>query len=462
MDKWLNDLPQQFQGKPNIEVLIKAISRQLQEIFNVFNTINSNTDLGTAIGQNLDYVGTIIPLTRKEAVELTEIISEEPSLSDERYRQYLRYQLLRNTSECTYYDLMKGMELLWDVKPVFYEEDPALPATIILTMPFLKPGGEAAVLLGEVPMIKPAGVGLAFLYYIRIIVETAYSLLLSIYDIPRCNTLVCGTHPHTATLGIIQAVIQESNIGITITTYDSKVSGTIRIGGKKWDATLGNSSSIHIIMDSNTKIQVLELLQSGIDVAGIYPLNAVQGLFSFVDNIVRKQISMDLYDTLSTGTIQIGGKEYPAAIGKLQNENGMVEISISGGLTIEELIRTGKEAAGTYPENVLEATAIYANKVRNIEQIIAKEHNLPATGRLTIGGSELADVFYAKITSGMETDLSIIAAVPEQVVASTKKSCGSGVKTTKEIRVVETKAAILSASVTIQRCGSGNARCGKK
>ena len=43
----------------------------------------------------------------------------------------------------------------------FITEDPALPAVIILTMPFLTPGGKV-VTLGEVPMVKPAGVRIEF------------------------------------------------------------------------------------------------------------------------------------------------------------------------------------------------------------------------------------------------------------------------------------------------------------
>ena len=143
---WLRDLPMQFLGKKNIEVLIKAFARQLQELDTVFDELNSKTDLDTAMGQNLDYVGTIIPLTRKEAGELAGLNVEEPVMSDERYRQFLRYKLLVNTNECTYYDLMNGLALLWDVSPIYYIEDPDLPATIILTMPFLKPGGEVVTL----------------------------------------------------------------------------------------------------------------------------------------------------------------------------------------------------------------------------------------------------------------------------------------------------------------------------
>ena len=130
-DTWLRDLPQQFQGKHNIEVLIKAFSKQMQEVDRVFQDLNTMTDLDTATGQNLDYVGTIIPLTRKEAGELAGIGVTDPVISDDRYRQFLRYQNLVNTNECTYQDLINGIELMWRYKGIHYMEDPKRPATII-------------------------------------------------------------------------------------------------------------------------------------------------------------------------------------------------------------------------------------------------------------------------------------------------------------------------------------------
>ena len=71
-DRWLMDMPQQFLGKHNIEVLVKAFARQLQELQVVFDDLNTELDLETAAGKNLDYVGTILPLSRKEAGELAE------------------------------------------------------------------------------------------------------------------------------------------------------------------------------------------------------------------------------------------------------------------------------------------------------------------------------------------------------------------------------------------------------
>lgn len=73
VDSWLNDLPQQFLEKKNIEALIRAFSKQLQEIEDVFDNLKNLTDLDTAAGQNLDMVGTIIPLSRKRKPEYWQV-----------------------------------------------------------------------------------------------------------------------------------------------------------------------------------------------------------------------------------------------------------------------------------------------------------------------------------------------------------------------------------------------------
>jgi len=161
-DEWINDIPSQFREKKNIEILIKAFSRQLQEVQQMFADLYEKTDLDVAAGQNLDYVGTIIPLTRKEAGELAGLNVEEPVMSDARYRQFLRYRLLRNTSSCTYYDIMMSLDILWRADNIRYVEDPKRPATILIRLQYTDLDSETDPAEGKVPALKPAGVTLAY------------------------------------------------------------------------------------------------------------------------------------------------------------------------------------------------------------------------------------------------------------------------------------------------------------
>lgn len=168
VDSWLRDMPQQFQDKHNIEVLIKAFSKQMQELDTVFTDLEIKTDLDTAVGQNLDYVGTIIPLTRKEAGELAGMKVTEPVMPDERYRQFLRYKAFINTNNCTYYDIMRSIEILWGTNDIKYYEDPSRPATILINLQTMNIDSEVDPRIGKILAVKPAGV--ALIYTVRYIV----------------------------------------------------------------------------------------------------------------------------------------------------------------------------------------------------------------------------------------------------------------------------------------------------
>jgi len=277
LDAWMRDIPQQFQGKHNIEVLFEAFARQLQELQQVFDDMSTKLDLDTATGKNLDYVGTIIPLSRKEAGELAGIGVTDPVISDERYRQFLRYKNLVNTNECTYYDLMEGLSLLWDVSPIYYVEDPAMPATIILTMPFLKPGGEV-VRLGEVPMVKPAGVSIEFQYSIKVAVEVTCNFINLTYAAPKCGTIKCGTYPDDGTVGKILYVEMNTDIETLKVAFENQKTGTVRVGGVLYDATLGEFITDDVEIEINSDLQIEELSLTGQVITGTQPVQAVSGV----------------------------------------------------------------------------------------------------------------------------------------------------------------------------------------
>lgn len=306
VDNWLNDLPQQFLEKKNIEALIRAFSKQLQELQQVFDDLENLTDLDTATGQNLDMVGTIIPLSRKEAGILAGINVEDPVISDERYRQFLRYQNLVNTNECTYYDLMNGLALLWDVSPIYYIEDPDMPATIILTMPLLKPGGEV-VRVGEVPMVKPAGVRIEFEYQIKVVVETLVRWICATYDLLICGTFKCGTKPRPGTLGNIMYVETNLDMNAITNVFDTTLSGTIRIGGKLYNSTTGEIFTDDVEIIINSDYEIVDVLVAGQSVSGVYPAKAVNGVFIGESTEVGKTFTNTTTVLPLSGVVTSGG-----------------------------------------------------------------------------------------------------------------------------------------------------------
>ena len=155
-DRWLSDIPCQFRGKKNIEILIRAFAKQMDELVTVFKEVNENTDLDTAKGETLDMIGSIVNLSRKDASEMM-LYGDETSISDEAYRTALKYANYQNTSDGSYESMLESVNGLFPKYHVRYTEDPSIPATIRLDVETADL--QDSLLFRSVP-IKPAGVKL--------------------------------------------------------------------------------------------------------------------------------------------------------------------------------------------------------------------------------------------------------------------------------------------------------------
>lgn len=166
VDAWTRDMPQQFQSKHNINILIGAFAKQLEEINNVLCNING-TDIDKSSSKQLDMIGNIVSMSRKDATAIVRKASDT-YLSDDVYRQVIKYKILKNNCECTYYDIMHAIELLWNTDYITYIEDVNKPAMIELALPEVGIDSMDPA-LGRILSIKPSGVGL--LYTIAYIVK---------------------------------------------------------------------------------------------------------------------------------------------------------------------------------------------------------------------------------------------------------------------------------------------------
>lgn len=160
LKNWMNDIPQQFLNKKNIEVLIKAFARQMDELYQVHEDLRLSTTLEKATGQSLLYIGDILSTSLKEAQEIL-MLADNTEITDERYRKVLQYKTLQNNCECTYDDIMESISLLWNTDNIRYKEDPEHPATIYIVLPEVDVDGiDPAV--GRVLAIKPAGISVIY------------------------------------------------------------------------------------------------------------------------------------------------------------------------------------------------------------------------------------------------------------------------------------------------------------
>lgn len=159
LDEWLARLPQQLQGKERITALIEAFAVELDQLRKVFAEIITSRGIDTATGAQLDGIGDIVCLTRAEAVAKYGI-----EMTDEIYRLFLKYQMLRNTNQCTLTDLYTACKLLYGAQVISYKDGEA-PATFRLAIGAELSPQTIDLLNAAGAAIKPAGVAATLSYY---------------------------------------------------------------------------------------------------------------------------------------------------------------------------------------------------------------------------------------------------------------------------------------------------------
>lgn len=159
------DLVEQFKDKPVIDALLEVVGEQLNEIRVFYEELNKKRAIDMAVGKQLDGAGDIVVLSRKEAGLLGSITQPMYVITDTEYRKYLYYKIWKNTSNCTYPDLMKAVRIFWS-KPLYYKETITSPATIVLETDELSPELDINSII-HLPLPKAGGVGLEILVHVK-------------------------------------------------------------------------------------------------------------------------------------------------------------------------------------------------------------------------------------------------------------------------------------------------------
>lgn len=160
------DLITQFKDQPKLEALCEVVGEQLQEVYGFFVDMATKRWIDQAEGVQLDGIGDIVALTRTEAGALACFTDSVFVMSDEDYRNYLIFKIWKNTNHCTYYDIQNAFRMFWST-PLYYSEDPSIPATMIFETQILNPKdpSQDALRLFQAPFIKAAGVAIRIIAY---------------------------------------------------------------------------------------------------------------------------------------------------------------------------------------------------------------------------------------------------------------------------------------------------------
>lgn len=157
VDSFLSNLPEQFKEKPNIEVLVKALAAELQEVSGVFLQLDTMRNMEMAQGKQLDGIGDVVVLNRAESAGYAGVIDFDV-IDDNRYRLFLKYKALRNSNTCTFPELMEVCRLLYDSKLLYYNEFEEYPAHFKLMVGARFDETMLAMLNNTKLTIKPGGV----------------------------------------------------------------------------------------------------------------------------------------------------------------------------------------------------------------------------------------------------------------------------------------------------------------
>ena len=177
IDSMKKNLIEQFRDKPYIEALMEVLGSELQELYDFLVALSDEVDVNSAIGKQLDGIGDIVVLTRMEAGQLAGNPIPFEVIDDDTYRQYLIYKILKNTCDCTYPDIIKGLKMFWD-RPLYYTEDLEQPATMIFDTGEME-GNVDTTPLFKTPLIRAAGITLKLYARTKIEMETVHLRIVS-------------------------------------------------------------------------------------------------------------------------------------------------------------------------------------------------------------------------------------------------------------------------------------------
>ena len=161
IDEWKNLTLSQFYDKPVLWGIIRAISEIYQDAYAEQQELRKLLDIDSQEGVNLDHIGDILCLTRTQAHQILRR-NNEFELTDELYRKALKYKIILNNSNATYYDIMEGIGIIWNTGDVVYRENENHPATYILDLKSYDINS-GDILESRTMTIKAAGVKVLFI-----------------------------------------------------------------------------------------------------------------------------------------------------------------------------------------------------------------------------------------------------------------------------------------------------------
>ena len=152
----LSELPFIVEDSSKIDGYLSALADQCEELSLRFVNLPKLNNLDSCTGEQLDRIGQLVGLTRREAG--TMIGSRELADNDDVYRMTLKYKAYVNSCRCPPDDIITATKIIFNATQVSYSERADTPATFYLSI-FAPFSDVVMSLLGTHDLIiHPAGV----------------------------------------------------------------------------------------------------------------------------------------------------------------------------------------------------------------------------------------------------------------------------------------------------------------
>lgn len=139
-------LIQQYKGKPKIEGVIEAVVAPIQDIEDVLEQLKIERWIDTAVGVQLDKIGTIVGAAR------------EIGQSDEDFRLVIKAQIIMNLNQGTPEEIIGAAKFFIGAAFIWYLE--VYPAAVDIFSSTVIPEANRAKIRAQLKKFLPAGVSL--------------------------------------------------------------------------------------------------------------------------------------------------------------------------------------------------------------------------------------------------------------------------------------------------------------
>ena len=249
----------------NIGKMFAILSWGLDIASQQADVVRAWDDLDNAKGSVLDRYGRNFGVERNGA-------------TDDFYRIAIRVKVLSQLSGGDSDTLINAAADLFDVDSSEVELENVFPAKIRIYVNAVPIPENRLKLVGqitkELKRLVAAGVGmmLYLVYVIKHTIEVSSDIRLYPYTAPFCNTIYCGTHPQSATVGWTELAEVKAQFEILTSLYITRLSGTY----PHVKTAFGEVRSV-ILMQPYPDAAAYNAPQSGEGITGLHPGRATEG-----------------------------------------------------------------------------------------------------------------------------------------------------------------------------------------